>query len=50
MALVMENIAVRDEGKDILARINLKMGEGTLHGLLCAAGEKGRAFCGYWPV
>ena len=40
MALVMENIAVRDEGKDILAGINLKMEEGTLHGLLSTAGRE----------
>ncbi len=40
MALVMENIAVRDEGKDILAGINLKMEEGTLHGLLSTASRE----------
>ena len=40
MALVMENIAVRDDGKDILAGINLKMEEGTLHGLLSTASRE----------
>ena len=40
MTLVMENVAVRDNGKDILAGINLKMEEGTLHGLLSTASNE----------
>ncbi|MEE2744279.1 MAG: ABC transporter ATP-binding protein [Bdellovibrionota bacterium] len=39
MPLVMENIAVRNEGKDLLTGINLSLEEGTLHGLLCPAGS-----------
>jgi glycerol transport system ATP-binding protein len=35
----MENIAVREDGKDLLTGVNLSLEEGTLHGLLGPAGS-----------